>query len=194
MQAAGAVSAALKDPAMDPRRLALSDPLHEDASIIRRFLETDTEPLAEFLSDEKAPRYLPFPQELRSAEGAKLLVRETMERYHTDSPSLAYAVAEFRSGYFIGFCGMNPLADHEVELMYAVIPARWGEGFGSMIASALIRHVFAVDPQLRCVAFVHPSNRPSISIAERLGFELVGLTEHDMFNERVLKFRKSIDS
>jgi ribosomal-protein-alanine N-acetyltransferase len=146
--------------------------------------------MASFLSDPCSVRYLPFPAELRSEAGAKLLIEQTMAAYETDEPSLAYGVDHSRSGRFIGFCGLNVRSLEEIELLYGVVRSEWGRGFGTSIASLLCRHVEETCAGARCIAFVHPKNGASLAILTRLGFTSLGLSEHEMFEDPVLKLVK----
>ena len=59
----------------------------------------------------------------------------------------------------------------EVEVGWAVVSARWGEGFATELGAASVRTGFE-DLALRdVVAFTLPHNRASLRVMDKLGFE-----------------------
>ena len=60
----------------------------------------------------------------------------------------------------------------EVELGYAVMPERWGEGFATELGDAALRVAFDVLELADVVAYTLPHNRASRRVMEKLGMEL----------------------
>jgi ribosomal-protein-alanine N-acetyltransferase len=58
----------------------------------------------------------------------------------------------------------------EVEVGWAVMAARWGEGFATELGAASVRVAFAELGLPDVVAFTLPTNRASRRVMEKLGF------------------------
>jgi ribosomal-protein-alanine N-acetyltransferase len=59
----------------------------------------------------------------------------------------------------------------EIEVGWAVMADRWGEGFATEIGRAAARHAFERLELLEIVAFTLPENHASRRVMEKLGFE-----------------------
>ncbi len=159
--------------------------IESEKIVLRRFKQQDLAPFIALMTDPTATRFLAFPQAIKSAEGATKLLETTIAAYNRDRSLFALAVEEKESGKFVGICGLNPLAERNVEIFYAVIPEAWGQGFGTEIASRLVRFIIdALD--IRCIkAFIVPSNDRSARIATKVGFRKIGLVNNPNFAELV---------
>jgi [ribosomal protein S5]-alanine N-acetyltransferase len=155
---------------------------------LRRFQQQDLVPFIALMTDRSATRFLAFPQAIKSAEGATKLLETTIAAYNGDRSHFALAVEEKESGKFVGMCGLNPLEEKTVEIFYAVMPEAWGQGFGTEIASRLVR--FAIDSlDVKCIkAFIVPSNYRSIHVATKAGFRKTGLVNNPNFAELVAEY------
>lgn len=80
------------------------------------------------------------------------------------------------SGEFVGRAGLGymTLEDRQVvELAWALMPARWGEGLASEAALRALE--FARELSLaEVVCFTIPSNRASLRVIEKTGLRFVG--------------------
>lgn len=89
------------------------------------------------------------------------------------SPDLGlWAIVERAIGAFLGRCGLLPWTIDgvdEVELAYLIDKARWGEGFATEAAHAIVAH--ALDAlRLEClIAFVTSGNNASARVAVKAG-------------------------
>jgi pimeloyl-ACP methyl ester carboxylesterase len=116
------------------------------------------------MTEPAATQFLAFPPEIKSTTGATQLLETTISGYDLDRPLFALAVEDRESGIFVGMCGLNPLGTKTVEIFYAVAPEVWGRGFGTEIASRLVRYAID-DLRIECVkAFIVPSNSRSIHL------------------------------
>jgi RimJ/RimL family protein N-acetyltransferase len=81
------------------------------------------------------------------------------------------AVIERASGALIGRAGLHywPAWD-EVELGYALARHAQGRGYATEAARAWLDAAFGVLGLDRLTAVIHPENRPSRALADRLGF------------------------
>ena len=58
----------------------------------------------------------------------------------------------------------------EVEVGWAVMPARWGEGYATELGAASVRVAFELLDLPDVVAYTLPDNVPSRRVMEKLGF------------------------
>ncbi|HEY2385184.1 MAG TPA: GNAT family N-acetyltransferase [Terriglobia bacterium] len=87
-----------------------------------------------------------------------------------------WPIFETRTNDFVGCCGLRPWAysppaGHETG--FALVKAKWEQGYASEIAGAVVKHAFETLqlPMLR--AGHHPEHRNSKKILLRLGFQFV---------------------
>jgi ribosomal-protein-alanine N-acetyltransferase len=66
----------------------------------------------------------------------------------------------------------------EVEVGWAVMPDRWGEGFASEIGAAAVEYAFTTLGRDDVVAFTLPTNVASRRVMEKLGFAYERDIEH----------------
>ncbi|MEM7337709.1 MAG: GNAT family N-acetyltransferase [Actinomycetota bacterium] len=65
------------------------------------------------------------------------------------------------------------LAEHEVNVGYAVFPEHRGQGHATRAVRLLCDHLAAQAPARRPTLLIDPANAPSLRLAERLGFRHV---------------------
>ena len=76
----------------------------------------------------------------------------------------------------IGRCGLQPIADDNsplgrIELGY-LIDERWrGQGYASEACSAIVKYAFERLEIEEVYAQIPADNRPSVCLAQKLGFE-----------------------
>ena len=173
---------------MTAERLALRSPIETPRTRIRRFAPEDVAPFSSFMADPGSTMFLPFPEEMKTPDGAAALIEETIRLYSTSDPLLAYAIERRSDGAFIGFCGMNVVGEDAVEILYAILNGFRHQGFARETVRALCEHVFAQSAVPRVVAFVDPRNAPSLVVLRSLGFSDHGSVAHHMFREPVQRF------
>jgi RimJ/RimL family protein N-acetyltransferase len=86
------------------------------------------------------------------------------------------AIEELATSEVIGWCGIQPLRGTEKhEVLYALKPSRWGHGFATESAAALIGKVAAIeDPRIdEIYGVVFPQNLRSIKVLQKLGMRFV---------------------
>ena len=75
-----------------------------------------------------------------------------------------------QAGGLVGFCGHRRFEDTtQVELLYAIAPAFWGEGFVTEAAIEVLRHGFEACGIERVVASTDTPNQRSVRVLQRLG-------------------------
>jgi ribosomal-protein-alanine N-acetyltransferase len=75
----------------------------------------------------------------------------------------------------VGFCGLRPIDDtQEIELLYALVRERWGEGLATEAANAVLRHGFLHLGLERVAGRTDRPNLASVRVLERLGMRFEG--------------------
>jgi ribosomal-protein-alanine N-acetyltransferase len=89
-----------------------------------------------------------------------------------------FAVVERATGTLLGHCGVRPIPDGRIELLYAYDPLAWGKGYATEAARAVLayaRQTFEID----ClIAMAYPANPASANVMRKLGFTPSGTEEH----------------
>jgi len=137
--------------------------------------ETDFEPFAKMCADEKVMRFL----------GGKALDRLEAWRnmaFHIGHWELRgfghWAVQEKSSGQFIGRLGfLNPVGWPAFEIGWTLSPQVWGKGYATEGARRALEYAFNELDKPHVISLIHPDNKNSIRVAERLGEKLEGKTE-----------------
>jgi ribosomal-protein-alanine N-acetyltransferase len=147
---------------------------------LRRLVREDLDALAALYADPETRRY--FPDGTRTREET----REELEWFlhgHPRHPELGlWATIEKAGGAFLGRCGLLPWTIDgrlEVELAFLIDKARWGEGFATEAAGAIVAHAARVLRLARLICLIDPDNAASIRVAQKVGmrFERVHTDE-----------------
>jgi len=79
---------------------------------------------------------------------------------------------ELASARFVGRCGpaYHRLWPDHPELGWALLPEVWGRGYATEAGAACLPPIYEEYGFERVVSIVHPENRRSISVQDRLGF------------------------
>lgn len=94
-----------------------------------------------------------------------------------------WAVDEKKTGALVGAAGLFPLAweGPEVELAYHVVPSRWGRGYATEAAAALLDAAWRETDLDHVVAVAFEGNRASTRVMEKLGMTYEGPTTYREF-------------
>ncbi|MCM2415650.1 GNAT family N-acetyltransferase [Streptomyces sp. RKAG290] len=86
-----------------------------------------------------------------------------------------------QGGRPVGHAEIKPSRDAEGhEIVYALAPGAWGQGFGTEVAQALVAHGFDTLGLTEVHATVAAGNEASLALLRRIGFRHVrDLTEED---------------
>lgn len=108
----------------------------------------------------------------------RIVPRETVEALVQQSQSdfalhgygfFALELGDTPTG-LVGFCGHRRFEDTaQVELLYAIGPDYWGEGYVSEAAVEVLRHGFETCGIQRVVASTDTPNQRSVRVLQRLG-------------------------
>jgi len=89
-----------------------------------------------------------------------------------------FAAEEKATGRFIGRIGFtNPEGWPGFELGWTLAPEFQGRGFATEGGRFLLNYAFEEMKKDHVISVIHPDNKPSIRVAERLGEKLEGETE-----------------
>ena len=143
--------------------------------------ETDFEPFAEMCADPEVMRYL----------GGKPLDR--MEAWRNMAVHVGhwqmrgyghFAVEEKSTRKFIGRLGfLNPVGWPAFEIGWTLARQSWGKGYATEGARRALDYAFNELDRTHVISLIHPDNKGSIAVAERLGEKVEGKTElfgHDV--------------
>jgi RimJ/RimL family protein N-acetyltransferase len=137
--------------------------------ILRGWRAEDFEPYAAMLADDETARFI-------TAQGRGLTRSEAWSETawlvgHWQLLGCGMFVVEERStGAFLGRVGpLNPPWWPDVEIAWSLAPGARGRGYATEAARAAIDWSFACLPLGRIVSIIHPGNRASQKVAERLG-------------------------
>jgi RimJ/RimL family protein N-acetyltransferase len=135
---------------------------------MRMLRDDDLDALAQMYADAETMRYIgigePLDREATWREVAMHLGHWRLRGYGM------WALEERATGTLIGRAGLwNPEGWPALEAGWLVARPRWGEGFATEAARAILDHAFAVLGLEHIVSFIHPDNAASIRVAEKMG-------------------------
>jgi ribosomal-protein-alanine N-acetyltransferase len=83
------------------------------------------------------------------------------------------------AGGLIGIAGLQPLAGGpEVELIYALEPSAWGQGYATEAGAAALEYGFREAGLERIVAIAREANAASVNVLHKLGMRPLGVAEY----------------
>jgi len=143
--------------------------------IIRRFVVDDFDAFFDFLGDSEATRFLGFPPEQKTPDGARAFFDSVIESYRSHRPIFSLAIVRREDDTYLGSCGLSPLEDGAgVECYYVLLQEYWGRGYALEALVRLFDYAFTELRIDRITARIHPGNRSSRKVAESLGMEPQG--------------------
>ena len=137
--------------------------------LLRHLTLEDLPPLFELYRDPEMREY--FPDGTLTLEETKLEI-EWFQSGHPNHPELGlWATIERSTGEFLGRCGLLPWEIDcipEVELAFMIDKTRWGEGFASEAAIAIVSYAREVVRLKRLICLITPGNSASVRVAEKV--------------------------
>ena len=139
--------------------------------LLRPGFPEDAPALAAAIADEAIVRNLavvPWPYRLRDAEAFLASPRDPV------LPSLLVFERTAGAPQLVGSCGLGRRPSGAVELGYWIARPRWGRGFATEAAAALVEIARALG--LACLEGSHFLDNPASGrVLEKLGFEPLGI-------------------
>jgi RimJ/RimL family protein N-acetyltransferase len=149
--------------------------LETERLTLRMWREDDFEGYARICADEEVMRYI----------GGKAYSR--LEAWRSMAYMIGHwhlrgyghwAVEEKASGHFIGRMGFfNPEGWPGFEVGWTLARESWGRGYASEGARRMLDYAFTEMDRDHVISLIHPENRASIKVAEKMGEKVEGQTE-----------------
>jgi RimJ/RimL family protein N-acetyltransferase len=146
---------------------------------LRPFVRGDVDDLFAMDSDDRVMRYLGSGLKGRTRaeceQGIERMVQRASER-----PGYGLLHASLRDGGgFVGGCGLFPVPDgDDIEMAYRLPHVRWGQGFATEMARAVLAHAFDNLGLARVVGLTWPENIASQRVLEKIGMRREADAEH----------------
>jgi RimJ/RimL family protein N-acetyltransferase len=149
--------------------------LETDRLILRMFTLDDAEAYARICADPEVMRYLggkPFSKLEAWRHMAFLVGHWELLGYGQ------FAVEEKSTGRLLGRLGfLNPAGWPGFEIGWTLERESWGKGYAIEGARRALRYGFEELDRDHVISLIHPDNKSSINVAERLGEKREGKTE-----------------
>lgn len=146
----------------------LTLPIETERFVLRRHAPEDREAFVALVTDPRFFEHLNVPARQRTAEGAGIVFDTVVGSYDTDEPVWGLTVADADSDVFLGTVALHPVPFGDaLEIFYAVIPSRWGDGIAKEAVTALLGSL----PDRDFVALTSPSNEASKRVASAVGMQ-----------------------
>jgi ribosomal-protein-alanine N-acetyltransferase len=140
--------------------------------ILRPFCEADVEPLHTILGEKDILRYFPNPNP-PSIERVQKFIAHQLDHWAEHKYGW-WAVEPITREGLIGWNGLQCLPETgEVEIGYLLCRSHWGKGLATEGARVGLKFGFEAFELDRIIALVHPENKASIRVVEKLGMPFV---------------------
>jgi RimJ/RimL family protein N-acetyltransferase len=140
---------------------------------LRRWQEADVEPMVEINRDPEVARYLN-----RRPPGRAFVTRLEVDWRRRGFGLWALESTEPGiAGQMMGFAGLSspafiPQLEHEVEVGWRLARTAWGRGLATEAARAALEQARDAVGLSRVISIIHPENRRSQRVAEKLGMHV----------------------
>jgi RimJ/RimL family protein N-acetyltransferase len=154
-------------------------PLSTPRLVLRHFERGDVDDLYAMDSDDRVMRFLGAGMKGRTRDECETAIARMVERAH-ERPGYGLLHASLRDGGgFVGGCGVFPVPEgDDIEIAYRLPHARWGRGFATEMARAVLAHGFVGLGLARIVGLAWPENAPSQRVLEKIGMRRQADAEH----------------
>lgn len=150
----------------------LSLPIETARVRLRLHVDADREAFVALVTDPRFYEHLSVPERQRTPEGAREVFDTILRSYATDEPVWGLTVADRETDSFLGTVALHPVPFGDaLEIFYAIVPGRWGQG----LATEAVKALLAAVPDRDVVALAPPDNEGSQRIARRAGMDDAGM-------------------
>ena len=152
----------------------LSLPIETPRTVLRRHEDKDREDFVRLVTDPRFFEHLSVPPHHRTPEGAGEVFDMVVGSYRTDEPVWGLTVADKISDAFLGTVALHPIPFGDaLEIFFAIVPRRWGEGLATESVRALLDSL----PERDFVALTDPQNEASKRVALAAGLQDGGIAQ-----------------
>jgi RimJ/RimL family protein N-acetyltransferase len=163
--------------------------LHTERLFLREMQAKDKEPFINFMTNRTCTRYLMFTKEQKNRKGARKLFDYILNSYLSNNPILALTVALKDNDEMIGSVGASPIKPSGVyECYYTLFPKMTGHGYATEATRRLFQFLLQNQKATEIRAYMHPMNKASQRVAERLLMKYKGLQTHPVFRNKELLY------
>jgi [ribosomal protein S5]-alanine N-acetyltransferase len=122
---------------------------------------------------------------------AKLEDTSTFIEKITAPPNLAFALKDTQRG-LIGLCGLHHWHSElgEVEMGGTLHPDFWGKGIMHLALGSLLQALQQKESIRQVVMRTQPNNHAALRLAQKLGFEPIGIENEEAVLKRILRDRQ----
>jgi RimJ/RimL family protein N-acetyltransferase len=158
---------------------ALEIPILETERLrLRSFCKGDMEAYAALNADPEVLRYLGSGAEPWDRGRSWRHMAFLLGHWQLGGAGM-WAVEHRETGAFIGMVGFAaPEGWPGFELAWTLTRRWWGHGYATEGARAALAYAFTTLEKARVISLIHPENRASIRVAERIGERLQGHINH----------------
>jgi [ribosomal protein S5]-alanine N-acetyltransferase len=147
-----------------PRDLAIATA----RTILRPFIEADTDELVSVFHDPMVRRYL-LDDQVMPVDWVKSEIAASRARFERDGTGL-WALRLARQPAIIGFTGFREFFEPpQLQLLYGLLPQFWGRGLATETAAAVCDHAFRALRFEQIKAATDTANHASARVLLRLG-------------------------
>ena len=149
--------------------------LETDRLKLRMWRESDLDAYAEMSADPAVMKYLTLGKLFTRADAWRSIA---FWMGHWEMRGYGHWVVEEKStGRMIGRIGfLNPEGWPGFEIGWTLASHAWRKGYATEGATRALAYAFNELDQRHVISLIHPDNKPSIAVAERLGEKLEGRT------------------
>jgi RimJ/RimL family protein N-acetyltransferase len=141
--------------------------LETERLVMRPFAEADLDAYAAMCADPEVMRFLGGETWDRMQTWRHIAATLGHWQLRGYGP---WAVEEKASGTMVGRVGfINPEGWPGFELGWTLARSAWGHGFATEAAARALEHAFTEMARDHVISLIHPDNKPSLAVAERLG-------------------------
>jgi RimJ/RimL family protein N-acetyltransferase len=145
---------------------------------MRRWREDDVESMSVINRDPEVTEFLNQPVDREATE--RFLAKT---RAHWQEHGFGHWALELRAGQLVGFTGVAyptflPPVAHRTEIGWRLARWAWGEGLATEAAMAARDDAFARLGLGELISIIHPENRRSRRVAEKLGMRIESQVHH----------------
>lgn len=163
--------------------------LETERLLIRKFEDSDLDGVHLMRSDPEVMRYIRETLKERSESAAWM--KAISARWEPDGIGYC-ALIEKATDEFAGWCGLWQIPEtDEIEVGYAVTRSKWGIGYATEAAGAVVDYGFRELGLDHIVALAFPENAASINVMGKLSMTYV--ETGTFYGKRLVKYSVDAD-
>lgn len=143
--------------------------LSTDRLILRPIANSDLAALQEFWNDPEVRHYL-WADQIMSRDAVAEIIAASCACFDALGSGFFAIEVSTNPGVLVGFCGHRRFEDgQQMELLYGILPAYWGEGYVTEAATEVLRHGFETCGIDHVIAATDTPNQRAVRVLQKLG-------------------------